>query len=132
MHFMPRRLHKLTDFLVAARRLFDARRVREAKRNAPSRPLAKRPARCWFERLESREVFSATFHGGALIPHVEAQAVFLGSQWNSNATLEIEADSINKYLGGLVQSPYMDMLTDAGYNVGQGTYTPGESNQHYD
>jgi hypothetical protein len=127
MHFMPRRLHKLTDFLVAAaRRLFDARRVREAKRNAPARPLAKRPARCWFERLESREVFSATFHGGALIPHVEAQAVFLGSQWNSNATLEIEADSINKYLGGLVQSPYMDMLTDAGYNVGQGTYTPGK------
>ncbi len=126
---MPSRLHRLTDFLVAAaRRVFYACRGREAKRNAPLRlrTHSKRPVRCWFERLEAREVFNATYHGGALIPHVEAQAVFLGSQWSSNTTLESEADSINKYLAGLVQSPYMDMLTDAGYNVGQGTYTPGK------
>src|SRR3954462_6646709 len=89
---------------------------------------AKAPARCRFERLEAREVFNATYHGGAIIPHVEAQAVFLGSQWNSNTTLEAEAKSINTFLGsptGLVEGPFMDMLTDAGYGVGQGTYSTG-------
>src|SRR5436309_4439089 len=120
MHFMARRLPKLTDLLVAiAGRLFIGR-------SRKRRSLAKRPVRCWVERLEAREVFNATFHGGALIPHVEAQAVFLGGQWTGSTTLETESDTIDKFLGYLVQSPYMDMLTDVdagNYNVGQGSYT---------
>src|SRR3954447_4469791 len=116
---MPSRFHKLADLLATiAGRLF-MRRLRKG------RQLTKRPVRCWFERLEAREVFNATYHGGALIPHVEAQAVFLGSQWTSNTTLQAESTAIDNFLGYAVQSPYMDMLTDAGYNVGQGTYSTG-------
>src|SRR5438445_13334063 len=97
---MRKRLHQLTDLLAAlAGQLFSRRTRRGGQRG---RPRAKRPIRCWFERLEAREVFNVTYHGGALIPHVEAQAVFLGSQWSSNTTLEAEADSINKFLGGAV------------------------------
>ena len=86
---------------------------------------ARRPARCWFEQLEAREVFNATYHGGALIPHVEAQAVFLGSQWTTNSTLITEAAAVDNMLAYTVQSPYMDLMADAGYNVGQGTATTG-------
>src|SRR5262245_44750538 len=117
---MPRRLHRLTDFLAAvARRLFHRRPANLRRQRA------QRPIRCWIERLEAREVFNATFHGGALIPHVEAQAVFLGTQWKTNTTLQTEAATIDNMLAYTVQSPYMDMLTDGGYNVGQGTATTG-------
>src|SRR5262245_25657627 len=120
MPYMSSRLHRLTHFLATvARRLF-CRQPAKLRRQR-----TKRPIRCWIERLESREVFNATFHGGALIPHVEAQAVFLGSQWKSNTTLQTEAAAIDNMLAYTVQSPYMDMLTDDGYNVGQGTYTTG-------
>src|SRR5262245_2209275 len=104
-------------FVRLARRLLSFGKTQSTKH----RHRAKPPARCWFERLEAREVFNATYHGGAIIPHIEAQAVFLGSQWSSNATLETEAVKINDFLSYAVQSPYMDMLTDAGYNVGQGS-----------
>src|SRR5205085_6053149 len=143
---MPSRFHQLADLLVnlASRLFLPAARVgclwfakrTTAYRGSPSgnpshprrqrgRPLAKRPIRCWFERLEAREVFNVTYSGGALIPHVEAQAVFLGSQWTASATLENEATAIDNMLAYTVQSPFMDLLTDAGYNVGQGTATTG-------
>ncbi len=119
MHFMPRRLPRFIDLLASlAGRLF-------TRRPRKRRQLAKRPIRCWFERLEAREVFNVTYGGGALIPHVEAQAVFLGSQWTGSATLESEAAAIDNMLAYTVQSPYMDLLTDAGYNVGQGTAVTG-------
>src|SRR5438132_955651 len=100
---MPSRLCKLADLLVAlASRLFAPRPAKLR------RPRAKRPVRCWFERLEAREVFNVTYSGGALIPHVEAQAVFLGSQWTASATLETEATAIDRMLDYTVQSPFMD------------------------
>src|SRR5258705_228357 len=79
-----------------------------------------------FERLEAREMLTVTYHGGALLTNVEAQAVYLGSDWNSNATLNSQAAALDQYVGYLVNSPYMDMLTQAGYNVGRGSATAGQ------
>jgi hypothetical protein len=78
-----------------------------------------------FERLESREMLTVTYHGGALLSHVEAQPVFMGSDWASNSSLVSTAGSLNTYVGYLVNSNYMDMMTNAGYNVGRGTSTSG-------
>ncbi len=78
-----------------------------------------------YESLESRELLTVTYHGGELLQNVEAQAVYLGSDWSTSATLKTQAAAVDQYLGYLVQSPYMDMLTAAGYNVGRGTDTAG-------
>src|SRR5204863_7039351 len=78
-----------------------------------------------FERLESREMLTVTYHGGALLTHVEAHPVFMGSDWATNSSLTSTAASLNTYVGYLVNSNYMDMLTTAGYNVGRGTSTAG-------
>jgi hypothetical protein len=77
-----------------------------------------------FEHLEGRDLMAVTFHGGQLLQHVETQAVFLGSDWSSTA-LQPQTAAIDQYLSYLVQSPYMDMLNQAGYGVGQGTSTTG-------
>ena len=78
-----------------------------------------------YESLESRELLTVTYHGGQLLPNVEAQAVFLGSDWATNPTLHDQAAAVDQFMSYLVQSPYMDMLTQAGYNVGRGTATAG-------
>src|SRR5262245_36271003 len=90
-------------------------------RRTAGRPLG---AAC-FERLESREMLTVTYHGGALLTHVEAQPVFMGSDWATNGSLVSTAGSLDKYAGYLVNSNYMDMLTKAGYNVGRGSSTAG-------
>jgi len=77
------------------------------------------------EQLESRKLLTFTFHGGALLANVEAQAVYLGSDWKTSTALQSQAAATDQYLATLVQSPYMDMLTNAGYNVGRGTATAG-------
>src|SRR5438445_11814883 len=76
------------------------------------------------EQLETRELLTVTFHGGALLPHVEAQAVYLGSDWNGSA-LQTEKMNLDQFVSTIVNSPYMDMLTNAGYNVGPGTASAG-------
>src|SRR5881275_229376 len=48
-----------------------------------------------FERLESREMLTVTYHGGALLTHVEAQPVFMGSDWSSSSSLTSQAASLN-------------------------------------
>jgi hypothetical protein len=120
---MRNRFHQFVALLANLADRVLSRRANIASQR--KRPRAKRPVRCWLERLEAREVFNATYHGGALIPHVEAQPVFLGSTWTSNATLVTEAAAVDNFVSYLVQSPYMDLMTDAGYNVGQGTATTG-------
>src|SRR5690348_8588213 len=77
------------------------------------------------EQLESRALLTVTYHGGALLPHVEAQAVYLGSDWQNNSSLQTQTGQVNTYLATLVNSPYMDMMTNAGYNVGRGTASAG-------
>jgi hypothetical protein len=76
------------------------------------------------ERLESRALLSVTYHGGALLPAVEAQAVYLGSDW-SGASLSPQTSTIDTFVSTIVNSPYMDMLTNAGYKVGRGTASAG-------
>jgi len=70
-------------------------------------------------------MLTVTYHGGALLKSVEAEAVYLGSDWQTQSSLTSQAAAIDQYLGYVVNSPYMDMLTSAGYNVGRGSATAG-------
>jgi hypothetical protein len=91
--------------------------------NAESVPaLSARPT---LEGLEERTVPTVTYHGGGVLPHVEVQALYYGSDWSSNSTLYQSTGRIEGYLKYLVNSPYMDMLTNAGYGVGRGTFSQG-------
>jgi hypothetical protein len=77
------------------------------------------------ERLESRALLTVTFHGGALLSAVEAQAVYLGGDWSANSSLKTQTSQIDQFVSTLVSGPYMDMMTNAGYNVGRGTSSAG-------
>lgn len=77
------------------------------------------------DSLESRQVMTVSFHGGAVLSQVETQAVYLGSDWNTNATIKGQVTQLDNYLSYIVRSPYMDMLTNAGYGVGRGSSTAG-------
>jgi hypothetical protein len=77
------------------------------------------------ERLENRELLTVTYHGGDLLTNVEAQAVYLGNQWSTNASLQAQAQATDQFLATIVNSPYMDMLTNAGYGVARGTASAG-------
>lgn len=66
-----------------------------------------------------------TYQGGALLTSVEAQGVYLGSDWNTNASLKTQAQATDAFLATLVGGSYMDMLTNAGYGVGRGSATTG-------
>ena len=81
------------------------------------------------ERLESREMMTVNFYGGQLLPHVEAQAMYLGSDWTHNANEFRTTGNVESYLKTLVNSPYMDMLTRAGYGVGRGSFSTGTIDQ---
>jgi hypothetical protein len=80
-----------------------------------------------FEQLERRAVLAVTFHGGQLLSHVETQAVYLGSDWQTNSGLAAQTTKVDQFLSGLVQGPYMDAMTNAGYNVGRGSATAGST-----
>jgi hypothetical protein len=87
-----------------------------ARRARPSRPA--------LEVLEDRTVPTVTFHGGAVLPNVRVQALFLGSQWLNDPTLRAQAQYLSGALGSIVNSSYMDALTNAGYGVGRGSVAP--------
>ncbi len=84
-------------------------------------PIPRRPLRLEVETLEERCTPAVTYHGGAVLPHVEAQAIFLGSDWVSNPTYAQQAHYLDGFVHTIVNSSYMDMLTNAGYNVGRGS-----------
>src|SRR5579872_619242 len=77
------------------------------------------------EELESRALLTVTFHGGAILPHVELQNIYLGVDWTTNPTLMAQQTKLNQFASLIVQSPYMDMMTNAGYNVMRGSATTG-------
>ncbi len=77
------------------------------------------------ELLESRKLLTVTFQGGPVLANVETQAVFLGADWQTNATLRAQTTQINQFLTTIVSGAYMDMLTNAGYGVGRGTSSAG-------
>lgn len=76
------------------------------------------------EALEARELLTVSYNGGGVLPNVQAQAVYLGSQW-ANSSMSSQITQTDQFLSTIVNSPYMDMLTNAGYNVGRGTDTKG-------
>ena len=77
------------------------------------------------QHLEPRALLTVTYHGGALLTAVEAQPVYLGGDWSTTAALNTQTGQINQFVSTLVNSPYMDMLSNAGYKVGRGTETAG-------
>ena len=77
------------------------------------------------EMLEARQVLAVTFHGGVVLPKVEAQGVYYGSDWKTNAAAVTQKTAIDNYVKYIVNSPYMDMLHNAGYGVSRGTSDPG-------
>jgi hypothetical protein len=83
------------------------------------------PARPRLEALEDRQVPTITYHGGALLPHVEVQALYLGSDWAASPAYLSQANFLEGFLNNIVHSSYMDMLTNAGYGVGRGSFNPG-------
>src|ERR1019366_3099923 len=91
-------------------------------RRSPAKSLN---ARLGVERLENREVMSVTPHGGVILPHVELQSVYLGSEWSQNSTYHNQTGQLERFGGTLVNSSYMDMLTQAGYQVGRGSASQG-------
>jgi hypothetical protein len=78
------------------------------------------------EALEDRLTPTITYHGGNLLPHVEVQALYLGSDWSTNATYNQQTRSLDGFLKNLVAGPYMDMLSTAGYGVGRGSAVAGK------
>jgi hypothetical protein len=103
-------------FAPAARQ---SRRLRRQRAN----PLSVVAAQV--EQLEPRQLLTVTFHGGALLTAVSAQAVYLGSDWQSTSSLQAQKGQLDQFVSTIVQGSYMDMLTNAGYNVGRGTSTAG-------
>jgi hypothetical protein len=91
----------------------------------PQQEAARRArTRLQLEGLEERCLPTVTYHGGALLTHVEAQAVFYGNGWNSTPYTS-QAGTLNSFVNYVVQSPFLEALTRAGYGVGQGTATTG-------
>jgi hypothetical protein len=66
-----------------------------------------------------------TYNGGALIKNVEVEALYYGSDWVNNPTYQSQVGYLEGFLKSLVNSSYMDMLSNAGYGVGRGTFDPG-------
>jgi hypothetical protein len=95
------------------------------------RPAAKvtkaaRRARPEIESLEDRRVMTVTFHGGAVLPTVEVQALYEGSDWYNNSANYSQTGTLDGFLNNVVQSTYMDMLNKAGYGVGRGSASGGK------
>jgi hypothetical protein len=79
------------------------------------------------EHLETRNVptgLGMLYQNGVLIPHMEVQGVYLGSAWKTS-TGAANVAYLDKFLSYLVNSPYTEGLTRAGYPVGTGTASPG-------
>jgi hypothetical protein len=93
-------------------------------------PCRCRPAiffRPRLELLEDRVVPALTYHGGPIIPNVQAQAVFLGSNWNQAQTAPF-----NNFLQSVAgtsttTSAYLNLLGAAGFSGVNGTVGSGNT-----
>jgi hypothetical protein len=77
------------------------------------------------ECLDERVVPTVTYHGGTVLPHVEVQGLYLGSDWATNTTYHNQTAQFESFNRFLPQSSYMDLLTQLGYGVGRGTTSTG-------
>ena len=88
-------------------------------------------ARLRLEVLEDRVTPALTYHGGAILPKVETQALYLGSDWASGGPLNGQTTQLDNFLQATVSGSYMDMLTAAGFTgpnntvVGRGSVLAG-------
>src|SRR5262245_19818422 len=64
-------------------------------------------------------------YGGNLLPHVEAQALYFGSQWATPTGSMPTPSTIDASLADLTTGAYMDSLANAGYGVGRGSASAG-------
>src|SRR6516164_5553263 len=81
-------------------------------------------ARPRFEALEDRQVPTVSFFGGNVLPHVQAQAVFLGHEFSS-APANAETATLNAFLKDITSGAYLQALGRAGYGVGPGSAVAG-------
>ena len=75
-------------------------------------------------QFEERLTPTVTGHGGYILPHVEVQGVYLGNEYQSTTGLNV-ARALDQYNASIVNSSYLDVLTQAGYGVGRGTASTG-------
>jgi hypothetical protein len=92
-------------------------------RRSPGRRRRPGPAPA-LESLEGRQLLTVTYHGGAVLPKVDVQALYLGSNWNTPRG-HSQARYLEGFLHKITRSSYMDMLGQAGYDVGRGTTERG-------
>jgi hypothetical protein len=98
----------------------------QGRRGRDGRPVSeRRRARPLVEGLEGRQLLTVTYNGGALLAKPEVQAVFYGSDWYNNSTYSSQASQVTGFANTIVQSPYMDMLANAGCGVGRGSSDGG-------
>jgi hypothetical protein len=102
-----------------------ARRCRGWFGAAAPRAARRHTARPALEVLEGREVPTVTYGGGGVLPNVEVQNVYYGSDWYNNPTYYQQTGALDAFSKSIVNSSYMDMLNNAGYGVGRGTATQG-------
>ena len=76
-------------------------------------------ARLELETLEDRCTPAIGFGGGAVVAHVQVQALFYGTYWSTSDGQQSASD-INTYLSYLVDSSFMDVMNE--YGVGHGTF----------
>ena len=92
---------------------------------SPAPPRAAQAGRRFLpavEHLEKRLALSTLIdHGGPVLRHVQVEAVFVGSAWQTDPTLSQEMGNLQGFLGDITNSTYMDQLTHAGYHVGRGS-----------
>ena len=98
---------------------------RPGRRPHGAAPRPRPTARLHLEVLEGREVPAVLYYGGNLLPHVAAQALYLGNEWSSVPAYAGQAATVDSFLTALTGGAYMDALTRAGYNVGRGSASPG-------
>lgn len=78
------------------------------------------------EPLETRRLLTGvTYQGGPLIDSVAIDAVFLGTAWTSDPSLEQNATRLKQFFSYVTESSYLDMLsqysTSQGGQIGRGT-----------
>jgi hypothetical protein len=95
------------------------------REHANKRSVPRERSRFTVETLEDRQVPTVFYYGGSVLPHVEAQALFLGKDWSTNQTNSAQVNTINNFMADVTSGPYMDALSRAGYGVGRGSASPG-------
>ena len=102
--------------------------LKGSRRAKPSCPGARPSVRLQLEQLEKREVPTTygfnpfppptvTYHGGAVIPHVQEVNVFYGQDWSKTANVS-DYQGLDQFMGTITKSSYLSMLGEYGVGLG--------------